>query len=282
MKKYVILSFISFFLLPITNYELQITNYAYAVEIEPLRLEYSLEAGKIYSGSFHIRNSSNFAVDIFASTGGYRYIFSEDTTPPASGKKTLPSCQNWLQFEKQKFTLNSGESADAKFLIKVPQDAKEEHLCAVLFDEKRSTLETKLNEETGNVQIQVTPRFSIPVYVLIKGTEKISAQIKEISTFSEVAKKGGVKINLTVENTGNIHIRPFGTLIIFNQNGEVVKNLSIGKSLPIFPGYKETISVACPKMPAGKYSAVATVEISKDNIIQKKTTFIFNKTGEAE
>lgn len=247
---------------------------AYAVEIEPMRLERSLGAGKTYSGSFKLINPSDLAVDILVSTGEYRYVFSEGTVPPQDSRKALPFCRDWFEFEKTKFRLDPRESAEVKFLIKVPKDAKQEHLCAVIFDEKNSLKEIKAGQETGNARVQLTPRFSIPIYISIKGNEEISAEIKEI-TIASVPQKDGAMINISLENTGNIHIRPFGTFIIFNQNGDVVKNLPIGKILPIFPGYKEIIPLICPKLPAGKYSAVATVEISKDKIIQKKTGFEF-------
>lgn len=264
-----------------TLYYLFSTLLAFGVEIEPMRIEYTLDAGKTYSGSFKLKNPSSFSVDVFVSSGEYRYIFSEGSIPPAGDKKTLPSCQDWFQFEKTKFNLNPGGSCDVKFLIKVPKDVKQEHLCAILFDERRSLQEIKPKEKTGNVQIQLTPRFSIPVYIFIKDTEKILAQIPAVSVVSE-PEKGGVRINITLENTGNVHIRPLGTLVILNQNGEVVKNMPIGKSLPIFPAYKETIPVICPKLPAGKYSIIATIEVSKDNIIQRKTSFVLKKTGEVE
>lgn len=126
----------------------------------------------------------------------------------------------------------------------------------------------------GNVQIQVIPRFSVPVYISVKGDENISAEIKEMTTEGEF-QKGGLIFNVTIENTGNVHIRPLGTLVILDQNNEAVRNMPIGKSLPVFPGHKEQIPIFCPKIPSGKYSAVATVEIAKDKIIQKKIMFEF-------
>jgi len=244
-----------------------------AVEIDPMRLEYSLSAGKTYSGVFKLKNSSEFAVNIFVSTGEYRYVFSESATrPPEKEKRTMPSCRDWFQFEKTKFKLNPGEYAEAKFLIKVPKDAAQEHLCAILFDEKRALEEIKPKQKTGNAQIQFTPRFSIPVYSSIKDTENSSAEIKEIRTAQE-SQRGGVIFTVILENTGNIHIRPIGTLTIINQSGDVIKNLPIGKCLPIFPAYKEDVPVLCPRIPAGIYSAVATIEFSKGRIIQKKAAF---------
>ena len=264
-----------------TFWFLVLTFSSYAVEIEPMRLEYSLQNGKTYSGSFRLKNTSNFAVEIFISTGDYRYIFSQNTIPPEKNKTALPSCESWFNFEKTKLNLNSGEFCDAKFFIKVPPDASSEQLCAVIFDEKRGLQETVRKENAGNIQINLTPRFSIPVYISIKGAEKIAAEITEMSAVLE-PQEGGVKFNITLHNMGNVHIRPFGTLVIFNQKEEVVKNLPIGKSLPIFPDYKERLLVICSKLPAGKYSAIATVEISKDNIVQKKTPFTCTKTGEID
>jgi hypothetical protein len=280
-KKIGILIFL-FFLCPLSPVPCTLypVTFSFAVDIEPMRLEYSLEPGKTYSGTFKLRNTSDFATDIYVSTDGYRYLFTKGTIPPAGetpggAKKDLPSCQQWFQFAKTKISMNPGGTAEAKFTIKIPQDAAQEHLCAVIFDEKRSLKENKPGQKTGNVQIQIIPRFSIPVYISIKKKEVVSAQITEMAAAGEL-QKGGLVFNITIQNTGNVHIRPMGTLVILDQNNEVIKNMPIGKCLPIFPGYKEQIPVLCPNMPPGRYSAVATIEIAKDKIIQKKTMFDFH------
>ncbi len=253
----------------------------YAVEIEPMRLERSLEAGKAYSGAFRLKNTSEFITQVAASTGPYRYVFSNNTIPPEDGQKTLPSCEEWFQFEEAKFNLNPGEVKDAKFIIKVPDGAAQEHLCAVVFDENAAADKTSAAPEIGNARIKFTPRFTIPVYISIRGKETASAKIEGISASSEPQKEG-VAVNVALQNTGNVHLRPSGTLVILNQKNEVIRNLPIGKSLPIFPAYKDIIPVICPKLPPGKYTVVATVEFAKDRIIQKKAYFTLRKDGSVE
>jgi len=248
-----------------------------AVEIDPMRLEYSLQAGKEYSGSFKLTNPTTSQVEVSLSTGEYRYIFSPGIIQPSdASKKRVPSSQDWVEFKQGKVTLGPGQSRNADFIIKVPKETKDEHLCAVIFDEK-----SNLNQshESGNVQIKITPRFSIPVYISIKDSENVSAEIEDLSVIS-VEKTRGIQFVLTVENTGNKHLRPFGTLVVLNKNnGDLVRNLSIGKTLPLFPGYKEVISIPCPDLPSGKYTAVVTLELDEDIIVQKKAAFKFKKGG---
>ncbi len=269
---------------------------SYAVEIEPLRLQHSLSAGKKYSGSFKLKNSSDTSVQIAISTGEYRYIFSSGATPPVDIKKRfLPSCKGWFTFEQQALILKSGEAKEVKFFITVPKTAYPEHLCAVIFDEKQLQDKTRPESQSGsgNVTVQILPRFSIPVYISIKDTERISAEITDLSVECDEFSKAGAAARITLENTGTVHIRPFGTLVIFSrqeagsasgggQNGEVVKTLPIGKSLPIFPGYKEIIPVPCRKLQSGSYTAIATIEIAKNRIIQKKAAFVLTESQEAQ
>lgn len=271
MKKYLIFPLVLFLLFSVFP--------AYALDIDPMRLEYTIAPGKTYSGSFRISNPSNFAVDVFLSTDEYRYIFTEGTIPPEDKRKALPSCKGWFQFGRTKLSLNPGEFADAKFFITVPKNAAREHLCAVIFDEKRTLEKITAKAKAGNVQLHVTPRFSIPVYVSIKNTARAEAAITDVAA-SSGPNGDSVKIDITLKNTGTIHIRPFGTLVMLNQNSEIVKDLPIGKTLPLFPGYTTQIPVICPNLPAGKYSAVATIEISENTIIQKKTIFVLRNTGE--
>lgn len=245
---------------------------SFAVEIEPMRLEYSLEPGKTYSGSFTLKNPSNSSLDVSVSTGGYRYVFSEGAVAPKEGRGKLPSCQDWIQFKKTKLNLTPGGSAKADFLIKVPADASHEHLCAVVFDERMTVEEAKLKKKEKNVQVQVVPRFCIPVYIAMKPGQKIGAEIQNIEAVSQ-GQTGGVTVKITLANTGNVHIRPEGSLLILDEKGDVVKNLPIGKCLPIFPGYKEVVPVICKKLQPGKYSAVVTIEVQKGDLIQGKAEF---------
>ena len=253
---------------------------AHAVDIEPMRLEQSLRAGTTYSGSFELTNMSSFFAEIAIATDEYRYIFSEGTIPPPEGKKALPSCRTWLTFEKTNANLNPGESCTVNFLIKVPADAREEHLCAVLFDEKRGHEEAPPASEAGSVRVHLTPRVSIPVYISIQEAQKIAAEITAVEV-SAGPKKQSADFNITVKNTGTVHIRPLGTLVIFDEKGEVAKNIPTGKPLPIFAGYSEVIPVGCPSLGAGTYTAVVTMELSRDTIIQKKIGFV-KKGGKTE
>ena len=240
-----------------------VSSTAGAVEIDPLRLEHTLDAGKNYSGSFRLKNTSESSIIITPSTGAYRYIFSHETiAPKETAKKSLPSCQTWFQFNQSEIKLEPGVSADISFIIKVPVTAAQEHLCCVIFEERvsRDKKASKDRPGDGKVSMNIIPRFIIPVYVVIKGTEKISAEIKELTAARE-PKKGGALITLSIENTGNCHLRPSGTLAFFDEKGEIVKTVPIGKFLPIFPGYQESVPVLCPGLPPGKYSCVATVEI---------------------
>lgn len=250
-----------------------------AVDIHPLRLEYTLKAGKVYSGEFELSNPSQSTVVVSVSAGEYRYLFGTQTKPIKQTDKLpkLPSCKGWFNFNKKEYLLNPGEIARVKFTISVPKQAKKEHLCAIIFDEKKPSSSQRAKKE-GHITVNIIPRFSIPVYLMIDGYSKPLAKLENLDVVSEPVKNG-VRFNLTIQNLGNVHLRPFGTLVVLNEDKQLIKNIPIGETLPLFPEYKDVIPILCPQLPAGVYTAIATIEYAEGSLIQKEITFQLNTNG---
>jgi hypothetical protein len=112
------------------------------------------------------------------------------------------------------------------------------------------------------------------VYVTIQGTEKTSAEISNIEVL-KIPQTQALKIEATVANTGTVHIRPFGTIIILDsETNEIIKTLSTGKSLPIFPHFQQRLPTVWHAPEPGYYTAVVTIEVTEDILLQEKIEFI--------
>lgn len=137
---------------------------------------------------------------------------------------------SWLEVEPKKFDINPGEIKKVRYKIKVPPGCKGELRAQIFFATKGPSM--------GGIGIR--NRFGVAVYVAIKGTEVVEAEITDVSISglspeSEKNPEGGIKIRVTVQNKGNVHLRPRGKVIIKDEEGEVVKELTLPYGYPIMP-----------------------------------------------
>ncbi len=266
MKKIFFL-FISTFLL--------FTGVAFAsIEINPLKIELEISDNKVYSGYLTIKNHGDESVSISLSPGDYRYMFSANTIYPES-KKALPSCKSWISFKPDKINLDKNATQQIAYTINVPNAQDNEYVACFLIDEERPEPLIEKNE-AGQVNIKITPRISIPVYVAIKDSAEYSCEISDFTTLISNDKKS-VELSLTLYNDGTAHIRPVTKIVILDEYGTVVNKSSAGKSLPMFAGFGEKLKMIWKPRFTGKYTAIATVDIGKAPLIQKRISFEVKK-----
>jgi len=247
---------------------------AKALEIEPARIELTLASGESTSIKIKATNWLDYPVKINVKPDYYRYVLTDNSIPPSTGKKELPSCQDWLKFEPSEFELSPKASMYINCAITVPEGVEQEHLASILFDEE--ALVTTYEEhpgESGNITLQVVPRFTIPIYIAIKGKRMISAEITDMKVI-EGPTIGTIKTEITLHNKGTVHLRPSGNLIFMDSEDNIVETVPIGECLPIFPNYKEKIPVYYPEMlESGNYTAICTINVWEDKLLQKRASF---------
>jgi hypothetical protein len=253
--------------------EFGISHYAFAsIDVQPIRLELELDAGKTYSDYLTLTNHSEGEIEISVSPGEYRYMFSENTVYPENqNNKAIPSSKGWITFKPDKIMLKKGQPRQIQYAINVPAGAVDEYVACIIIDEEQA--EQELNPSiTGQVRVKITPRISIPVYIAIKNSLKRSCSIDETSQLVD-SKEKNVDFYITLKNDGNVHIRPSTTLVIIDEYGAVAGKLSLGKSLPIFAGFGEKLTATWKAKFFGKYTAVVTVDIGDGQIVQESVKF---------
>ncbi len=243
----------------------------YAVEVQPTRLELTVSLQEPYQGTLEVTNRASKAVEVRLSTGPYRYL--------EPGLK-LPSAQGWFAFEPDRLTLAPGGSSTIHFVITPPpnviDDTAGEYLAAILVDEFPVGGTASPEKERGSARtggkITVVPRYAMPVYLKIEGREILKLEIAGLTPSIDNEKKLN-KIEIALKNTGNVHLRPIGTLALFNAEGGIVLTQPVGKGVPILPTAISKIPTLLPYLSAGRYRAVVTMEPWEREMLQKEITF---------
>jgi len=246
----------------------------FAVEVEPHRFELSLPAGETSVVIIKLTNWHDYTVNINIAPDYYRHILTENAIPPRGETKKLSSCENWIKLEPNEFELGSKSSMQVKCIINVPAGAKKEHVASILVDEKGlvTTYEESISKP-GNITLELIPRFTIPLYIMPKGSETVSAKIEDMKIMEGPAL-GTIKAEIILHNNGTAHIRPSGNLVFVDSEGELTKTIPIGEGLPVFPDYKEKIPVYYPEMlEPGTYAAICTINIGEGKLLQRKIHF---------
>ena len=237
-----------------------------AVEVDPLRLELIGSPGQTLTGSLYVINHREEPVRVIVQTGAYRYT-------SASGAKRLPSCQPWITILGPEASLNAVESLEIGYAIQIPSSAGEagagEYLAAILVDELGEAATGAGGPGAGTIAIR--PRIAIPVYVILEGRQTPAGRIVDLVA-QPGPQPGITRVRLTVMNEGQAHFRPTGTMLITDAAQQVVHRGSLGRAAPVFPGTQATIPMWV-QLPAGRYTAVATVDIGSEQLLQRELSF---------
>lgn len=259
-----------------------VTLPALAVEVEPVRLELTIPANQPTQGVLAISNPGSTAVEVRLSMGGYRF---------SQPGLNFPSCQDWLSFDPQTFTLAAGASTPVRYTITPPAnlqvDTAGEYLAAIQVDQ----LPSQPGEPRGAVESRVTiiPRLALPVYLQIQGREVKKVEISDLSVSLREAQMTPematpppdlIRIDVTLRNKGTVHARPSGTFALFGPEGELVRGGPLGRSVPILPAAELTLPSLQPLPPAGRYKLVLTVEPYPGEMLQKESRFEVTEDGE--
>lgn len=171
-------------------------NLAYAFGVSPPRVEMRLPAGESFTGSFTVGNPSGSPVKV--------RVTVEDWSSAQDGRQVIKgevSSLGWLVFSSQELELRPNRSDIINYTVTLPKDAKGEYAAMVYF----GTLPDPLK---GG--ISVISRIGNAVYVIVEGTEIVKGEITNVI----ISRIEPLKIDVTIRNEGNIHIRPRGKIII--------------------------------------------------------------------
>ena len=169
------------------------------------------------------------------------------------------SCGDWITAFPQAFTIAAGESQPVSFRVVVPDGGVSGMYWAMIFVQG-----SPRPQQRQGATVLAIERFGIKVYETIPGSEVLAGEVKS------VRKVGNdpLTFRITFVNTGNIQLRPTGTINVISQNGETVRTLAIDE-FPLLPGKECILSVAdnsASPLPTGIYRALVTVDYGGDNL----------------
>lgn len=188
-------------------------NNAYCLNVSPGRIEINVALSKSYEDVLAIKNTEERDLEI--------KLRIEDWFKAVEGNAKKIGTFEWLEISPLEFGLKEGETKEVKFKVAVPKKAKGE-LNGMIFVEAKP-------KEIAEGAIGINTSIGVPIYVMVKGTERFKAEIEEL----KVMKGSPLELAITIKNSGNVHIRPTGVIEIFNADLRKLKMDSHRFTVPL-------------------------------------------------
>ena len=178
------------------------------IGVEPSGLETMYPAGKQETGIFKITNTGEDAP-------------LNATVEIQDWQKTGIDPATWLTIEPENYLIPSQETKEFKYTINIPKEGAAEYKAMVFFHSRAE-------------KSTVAAGISVPVYVAVKERADVKAEITDYNVKYDV--KEGFTGQITVDNKGNVHLRPFIRVFITNDQSEQVHYLNLPYGMPIQVG----------------------------------------------
>ncbi len=238
------------------------------ISVAPAIVEMQARTGKKYKGTLKVTNTKDHDVTVI--------IEVQEWWKAQTGLEgSQPGL--WLTIPKKPFALKPGESRDVRYKVKIPKGVSGEAAAMVFFS---------INDRSGpSAPMNIQMRHGIPIYVFIKDTQKIEASLKPLSAFFvQQSSNTALQFTIPIANTGNVHIRPQGTISITASPDNEAVSGDLEWGWPVYPGREHSFYATIRKeqwLP-GTYSADLQVQdggvISND--LSLKKTIVFRVTEE--
>lgn len=197
-----------------------VSHPAQALTLVPPTLEFTANAGETKNTSVKIYNEGASPIVVYTSAENFTAA-DENGTPSFKEQKDVTDLASWIATTPGPISLPAGGRLEVPVTIKVPATADPgSHTAAVFFANQPGT------PAPGTVAIQ--SKVGTLILLQVNGDIRAAAEIAEFKVDGQKTRPHRpVDFLLRVANSGNVHLRPEGTITIRNMIGGTATTLQI-------------------------------------------------------
>jgi hypothetical protein len=200
---------------------------ASALTISPPVRELMGDPGGTVSGIVKLYNETDRDITVYPSTAIFKAKPSENGEPdfPDLEKNNNESdLASWIKIPQGPMTIRSLDWQTIVFEINVPKDAEPGgHYAAIFFSPQNPA-------DTSSDAVSVNYKTGSLLLLSISGNVKEGGALKEFASDKTFYDHIPASFAVRVENTGNMHFKPEGTVAVTNVFGSNVADLKIVKA----------------------------------------------------
>lgn len=226
------------------------TNATVGSSVAPPVYDLTAKPGETVVKTMNVRNDSSASQTYTTVIHGI--TSSNEEGGLAFSPSSSADLSGWITVSPSTFTLAPNQAKDVTVTVKVPATASAGGHYATVFAQTSAPA-------SGGAHMNAMVGTSFLLRVSGKVTE--SADVVEFSTAqARVIPGQPIEFTVRAKNTGNTHIKPQGTIEIFNGDIKVDEIAVNPEGLSILPGAVRKFNVASNKtLPTGNYRAQMTM-----------------------
>lgn len=237
-----------------------------SLSVTPPLFYVSLVRGGKWQGSVRVINPNlrdvavyAEAVNFSASGEGGHGSFSVPTSEELRSKAVLAS---WISLPEEPIIIQKQGSAQIPLAIEVPESAPAGgHYAAILI-----RTASRAGESPKGSVISISNAVSSLIFARVEGEVVEEGRIREFVTDKSFYSSPEVSFSLRFENSGNVHLRPRGEIVIYNFLGKERGRIPVNRESEfgnVLPKSIRKFSFLWKGKPsifeAGRYKAVVTL-----------------------
>lgn len=239
--------------------------------IGPTRFSYDLKPGEEVEAELQITNRIEKETDF--EIGVEDFTSQEDPekyTKFLGEERAQFSSKEWFAPAVWQFTLKHGEKIFLPVKITVPQDAEPGGHYSVVF------VKTVPRRDEKGSGITLSSRVgSLFLLSIGDGEVRTAGELVSFKTNKKIYGSWPVTFELNFENQGDVHLTPFGKIIISNLFGKTVDQVTVKDWVVLRSSDRIQRTEWKPGFALGKYMATAQVERGYNNLTDVKTTTFY-------
>ncbi|HKV57108.1 MAG TPA: DUF916 domain-containing protein [Ktedonobacteraceae bacterium] len=232
----------------------------------------------IFDGKPGIVEKNSIRVTNTGNIPGTANLYAVDaTTAQTSGAVYLSknSPRNdvgaWATLDAQQVTLNPGQSQTVSFRVAIPGNARPgQHLGGIVAENAAQQTSTS-TRNNNTFQVKVKTLTIVAIQVNLPGTPVEQLVATNIQSGGD---NGYQRILIGLGNSGNMMLKPSGSLQISNAQGQIVKNITL-KLDTFLPQTSITypVNITGQALGAGDYQATLTLTYGDGKVLHYNTGF---------
>lgn len=190
---------------------------AISFSVSPTIFDMTANPGQTWVSSVRVINANPYDLTVYmdvvnfkpqGETGVPSFIPQEDGANPAS------NFAGWIQTDSE-ITIPAEKTIELPLKIVVPENAEPGgHFAAILIG-------TKPPQKTSDIsQVETSQIISTLLFLRVSGDINEQASIRSFRSTNYIVSTPETKLELRIENKGNVHVQPQGQIKIYNMWGQ--------------------------------------------------------------
>ena len=191
----------------------------------------------------------------------------------ADGERGPYSIRDYISFPDDEFTLALGERARIPVTITIPADAEPGGFYGSVLVSTNRTAEEGVS---GVPRSPIIARVGSLFFVTVKGVTEVSGQTNSVTTLGNKwwYEEGPIELGILYENTGSVHVNPYGEISVTNVFGEEVGFIELEPWFVLPKSLRNREVTWDREFLLGRYTVTAKVNRGyEDTVDEVSTTF---------